>query len=201
VTVVLNNLGVSGWTSADLLSALKTLPTMQTAVAGAQVVTFEIGRNDYGNARDLYRRKSCGGTDNQDCLRQAATDFKLNWDGIVAEIRMLLGDHAGQTILRTMTFANAYAGSDTMQHSWLPEAPDDFHVFKPYLDDWNQYIVTTAAAAGIPVARVDQAFNGSASDEDPLQKGLISSDLWHPNEQGHQVTADLLQALGYAPLR
>ena len=58
-------------------------------MAGAQVVTWEIGRNDYFIARMTYQARGCGGPDNQDCLRRAASAFKSNWDGIVREIEVL----------------------------------------------------------------------------------------------------------------
>lgn len=44
--LAVSDLGVPGWTSTDLLTALTTSASMQTAVKAANVVTVEIGSND-----------------------------------------------------------------------------------------------------------------------------------------------------------
>jgi hypothetical protein len=80
---------------------------------------------------------------------------------------------------------------------------NDFQVIKPYLDDANRYIASTAAANNIACAKVYQAFNGASGEEDAGDKGYISPYDYsgvHPGELGHKVIADLLRNLGYAPL-
>ena len=37
--------------------------------------------------------------------------------------------------------------------------------------------------------------------EDPSDKGYITFDGLHPNDNGHKVIADLFRDLDYAPLR
>ena len=44
VTANLTNQGVNGWTSTDLLNALRTNTSFRTSVMNAQVITWEIGR-------------------------------------------------------------------------------------------------------------------------------------------------------------
>ncbi len=56
-----------------------------------------------------------------------------------------------------------------------------------------------ADALGVPIAKVWDAFNGPDHTEDPVAKGYISSDGFHPSTQGAQVIADQLHDLGYAP--
>src|SRR5215467_3899441 len=51
VSVTLYNLGQNGWTSGGLFNALETNATFQTAVSQAIVVTWDIGMNDFRNAR------------------------------------------------------------------------------------------------------------------------------------------------------
>jgi lysophospholipase L1-like esterase len=75
-----------------------------------------------------------------------------------------------------------------------------FNITEPYLDEVNNYIHSTAAAAGIPVANVHQAFNGADGTTDPQTLGIIAADGFHPNDAGHKVIAEQLRALGYAPL-
>lgn len=190
-SVKLNNLGQNGWTSTDLLNALKTNGTFQKAVSGAEVLTWDIGGNDLRAARDQYKQGTCGGSDNQDCLRATVATFKSNWDGIIAEI--LARRTTANTIIRTMDIYNAYVNED--------KADGSFTVLKGYLDDVNAYIGSTAGGNGIPYAKVYEAFNGPNGDQDPEDKGYLSLDGLHPNDKGHKVIADLFRGLGYAPLK
>jgi lysophospholipase L1-like esterase len=75
-----------------------------------------------------------------------------------------------------------------------------FTTLEPYLDEVNNYIHTTAAANGVSVANVHQAYDGADGTEDPGAQGLIAVDCFHPNDAGHKLIADQLRALGYAPL-
>src|SRR5215207_1759813 len=72
VAVTRTNLGQNGWTSSQLLSALRSDPKFRQSTRSAEVVTWDIGGNDLRAARSSYKNKTCGGTDNQDCLRAAA---------------------------------------------------------------------------------------------------------------------------------
>lgn len=191
VSVKLNNLAQNGWTSSDLLNAIKTDRTMRRAVSGAEVLTWDIGGNDLREARDQYKSGTCGGSDNQDCLRQTVAIFKSNWDGTIAEIFSLRS--TSNTIIRTMDIYNPYVNED--------KADGSFTVFKPYLDDVDNYIATTSTNNNIPYAQVYLAFNGPNGDEDPEDKGYIGLDGLHPNDTGHAVIAELFRGLGYAPLR
>jgi lysophospholipase L1-like esterase len=188
--VTLVNRGVNGWTSAQLRNALQTDTAMRNAVSNAQVVTWDIGGNDLREARDRFKAGTCGGADGQDCLRAAVTNFRNNWDAILSEILALR--LRTTTILRTMDVYNPYVAED--------KAAGHFTILQPYLDQVNQHIQVTAAAQGIPVARVFEAFNGASGDEDPRAKGLIAFDGLHADDDGHALIASRLRALGYAPL-
>lgn len=225
VTVKLTNLGKNGWTSTDLLDALRNDPNFRTAVGGAEVVTWNIGGNDLRAARDLYKNEDCGGADNQDCLRASVETLKNNWQGITGEILALRSTPdspaTSRTVIRTMDIYNPYVDEDIAADSWADDNADglvdepavtDFEVFKKYLDEVNGHIKTTADAQNIPYARVYEAFNDedppdegkeemADNNVDPAKKGYIGPDGLHPNDTGHKVIADLLQGLGYAPLK
>jgi lysophospholipase L1-like esterase len=190
-SVPLSDLGQNGWTSADLLSALKNNQQLRSAVAHASVITWDIGGNDLLRARVAFYSGSCGGSDNQDCLRSAVSTFGANWDAIVAQIVSLRSP--GSAILRTMDVYNPFVAED--------QASGNFALLNAYLDQVNQHIATSADRNGIPFAQVHQAFNGSSGNQDAAAAGLISIDGVHPNDNGHKVIADLLRRLGYAPLR
>jgi lysophospholipase L1-like esterase len=184
------NMGIPGWHSGDLLNALQNDPIFRNQVSGAELVTWDIGGNDLANAHDRFVQKTCGGLDNQDCLRSAVSTFEPNWDAIVAEVLKLRDP--SKTILRTMDIYNPYVASDMKAGI--------FTITEPYLDEVNSHIHANAQANGIPVAAVHQAFNGADGTQDPGTLGLIAGDGFHPNDAGHKVIADQLRTLAYAPL-
>ncbi len=208
-SISLTNLGQSGWTSANLLSALNSNTTFINNVKASQVITIDIGGNDLKNARQSYKAKTCGGTDNQNCLRTAVTTFKNNWSAILARVIALrtVNKTLTPTVIRTMDLYNPYVAADKAANTWAdntetgPYAGNDFAVFKAYLKDVNNYIATTSTANNIPYAKVHDQFNGSDDSLDPVANHLIYSDGLHANDAGYQIIATQLNALGYAPLK
>jgi lysophospholipase L1-like esterase len=200
--VTLNNLGQNGWTSARLLNALRTDGNFRNSIINSQVVTWDIGGNDFLRNMDDYKSGTCGGADNQNCLRDAISSFKANWNAIIVEILSLRSN--GNTVIRTMDIYNPFVNAQKASDSWAADGGlNDFQVIKPYLDDANRHILLTTTANSIPCARVYRAFNGANGDEDAGDKGYISAfdpSGVHPNETGHRVIADLFRALGYFPL-
>ena len=188
--VTTTNLGVPGWHSGDLLNAIQNDTDTRNNITDAQVLTWDIGGDDLANAHDNFTKGTCGGADNQDCLRNAVATFEQNWNAIISNILKLRT--TSNTIIRTMDIYNPYVASD-MQAGI-------FDTVEPYLDEVNNYIHSTASANNIPVANVHQAFNGADGKTDPGTLGLIALDGFHPNDAGHKVIADQLRALQYAPL-
>jgi lysophospholipase L1-like esterase len=210
VAVSLSNLGQNGWWSSDLRSALTdpsnpNYSNFRQQIAKSQVVTWDIGGNDLRSQRSRYKKglnttSPCGGADNQDCFRLGVQAFKENWDAIIAAIVSLRSTDT--TIIRTMDIYNPYVNQDKASDSWPDDGGlNDFQVLKPYLDDVNNYIATSAALNNIPYAKVYLKFNGINGDIDPRTFGYISFDGLHPNDGGHKAIADSLRVLGYSPLR
>ncbi len=165
------NLGISGQTSSQLLYALRNDRSMRRAIGGAEVVTFNIGINDLGHASSSYENGSCGGRQNERCLRMAVEEVEENWDAIIGEILGLRS--TDDAIVRT-------AG--------LGYTPPVDGVFEPYLDEVNCHIVVSATDNGIPYAKARLDGEG------------MSPDGVHPNDEGYRVIADRLVELGYEPL-
>ena len=189
-SVTLVNRGVSGWTSDDLLNALRTDESLRAQIAGSHVVTFNIGGNDVLNALQRYQAGTCGGPDNQQCFGETIARFKANWNAIIAQIVSLRS--TSDTVIRTMDIYNPVVNQLKF-----------FGVFaqvKPFLDDLNRHIYLTATANRILVARVYREFNGLNGDEDAGAKGYISPDQIHPSAAGHEAIARLLRELSYDPL-
>ena len=95
-------------------------------------------------------------------------------------------------IIRTQTYDNPFV------NRWKERG--DFEERRLMIDRWNQQIVEIATQYDIPVARVYRDFNGPNGDQDPGDKGYISTDGMHNNDAGARRIAQLLQELGYEPL-
>jgi lysophospholipase L1-like esterase len=198
VAVTRTNLGQNGWTSSQLLSALRNDPTFRRATREAEIVTWNIGGNDLRAARNSYKKGTCGGADNQDCLRAGVAKLKTNWDAITAEVLELRA--TSNTIVRTMDIYNPYVRTDTISDTWQNDGGmNDFQVFKRYVDEVNYHIATTSYTSGIPYAEVYLTFNGTTGDEDPKSMGYLSFYGVHPNNTGHRIIVDELRKLGYIP--
>jgi lysophospholipase L1-like esterase len=192
--VSLVNLGVPGWTSADLRDATHNRPFFRLSLLLSRVVTWNIGGTDLNAARDSYKAGTCGGADNQDCLKAAVAAFQLNWNGILTDLFTLR--HGRPTVFRTMTIYYPFVVEDMASDSWPGDGMNDFEALSPYLVAVNNHIKFTSAFAGIPVAPVFESFNGANGDQQPA--GLLAFDEFHPNAQGHARIANLLRGLGYA---
>jgi lysophospholipase L1-like esterase len=186
--VVLQNLAVGGSTSADLLATLTVDASVRNAVSTADIVTFDIGGNDILIALFAFAGGTCGGTDGQDCLRQALDGFVQNWSLILAELRAL---NPG-AMIRTMTYYNPFVVD-------LTPGDGTAVAWKPYFVELNKTIRTSASAFGIAVADAALAFNGSKGTKDPIEAGYIDPDHIHPSPSGHALLADLFRGLGYVP--
>ena len=198
VAVTRTNLGQNKWTSSQLLLALRSDPTFRRATREAEIVTWNIGGNDLRAARTSYKNGTCGGVDNQTCLRDSVETLKTNWTAITAEVLELRS--TSNTIVRTMDIYNPYVRTDIVSDTWQNDGGmNDFQVFKKYLDRVNRHIAATSYKQGVPYAPVYLDFNGTFGDEDPRSKGYLSFDGLHPNDTGHRIIAGELRMLGYAP--
>ena len=165
------NLGVSGQTVPQLLEALRNEPPIRRAIRGAEVVTFNIGINDLGEAGMAYENGACGGPDDEECLRAAVEVVERDWDAITEEILRLRS--TDDAVIRT-------AG--------LGYTPDVDGVYGPYLAEVNRHIAASADDYGIPHAEIRLGREG------------MSEDGVHPNDEGYEKIADGLRGLGYEPL-
>jgi lysophospholipase L1-like esterase len=168
--VEVNNLGRSGQTSSELLHALRNDSSMREALTEAEVVTFNIGINDLGHAGRAYEDGTCGGEDDEACLRAAVETVKRNWDDIIDE---LLGLRSTEnTIIRTPGLG------------YVPRVDE---TFEPYVSEVNGHLATTTEDNDIPYAEI-------RLNEDMLPDGL------HPDDSGTEVIAERLRESGYEPL-
>lgn len=62
-------------------------------------------------------------------------------------------------------------------------------------------IQQAATACNIPLVSLYDEFNEVTHDEDPREKGYISSDGIHTSDTSQQAISDLLRDAGYKPVK
>jgi hypothetical protein len=154
VKVKPHDVSKDGWNSEGTLRALRTDEKPRQDLCNADVITFIVPRWGFRVPIETYLMGppgSCGGADNQDCLRQASKQFEADTDAIIAEIVSLRSP--SDALIRTFD-----------AHTYWPVAESKqkgvFEGLNRYWQAANEYLIKVAGEHGIPVARVSQAFNG-----------------------------------------
>ncbi len=190
VSVEPQNFAVGGLRSAGLLASLRNDEAVRAAVASADVLTVYIGMNDFMLPAYDHVAGSCGGIDNQDCLRNAYDEFRANLQSALDEVALLNQDP--RLLLRLCDIYYPTTGD---------AAAAQFEtVLGPFLQSMNEAIHFEGAKRGVAVAAVFTAFNGPTGTEDPFAEGLLRDDGVHPSSTGFEQIATALRDTGYAPL-
>ena len=190
VPITLTNLGLPGYSSGGLLYKLANDQAFQDSVRSANLITLMVGINDVGLAIYAYDQGTCGGTDNQNCIRNTATSLRNNFTSILSQIRSINGDRDAVILI-----ADLY-------NPFIQQQTDDgtLGVFVRLFNRINSDIHSVASANGISVADVYHSFNGADGMQDPIAKGYIAPDGVHANDQGHEEIAAQFRSLNAAVL-
>jgi lysophospholipase L1-like esterase len=189
VTVIVQDRTVGGDHSSQLLERLRTSNWLRKELGEADVITIEIPWNVFENPCLAFLNGSpgaCGGSDNQDCLREALETYKADTDAIIAEIVSLRSP--SEALIRMQ---------DTYQFNVRQsKAEGAFETINKYWREANAHVKEVAEYYHIPVARVYDAFMGEDGSDDPQDKGLIH-DGFHTSPEGAALMAELFRDLGY----
>ncbi len=175
------NLGVPGWTSGDLLSSLQTDSSVIQALQSANVITLNIGSND---------------------LLQAA-----NFAGLIEDPTLFDPVALGQNVAAAIgSFGNNLIGiiSTIRQHSQAPiilytiynPIPLENPLGPTFYGFAEQMISKTNNEVIKPTAIGSKSLLADAyvSYTDQQLNYLLPNDV-HPNQEGHQVLANLANQL------
>ncbi len=189
VQVRVHNWAFNGAKTAQLLAQLGRDARLQQDVHEAEVITIDIGANDWTSVFHRYPTQMCGGADNQDCLRKLIQSYSENLDSVLNKILELHGQEL-KLLIRMMDLY--------MSNCDYPDiygTPGIFPEIKPYLDQFNTYIDETTPAHSGVVVPLYVTLNGPNGDQNPLD--YIQNDQCHLNPNGHRKVADMLRELGY----
>jgi len=182
VEVNVVNLAVGGQSSEGLRRRVEK-EHVRKAISEADIIVISIGGNDFGELVAPYFEGRCGGSDNQDCLREGLTGFQGNWDAILAEIVALA--NPTETLIRPLAL-----GGVSLDISRQYGSSEGFDAFVSYAEAVRDYVVQSAAEYGIPVTDKGQLYDDEGSR-------YIGPDGVHPNAEGVAILVELLRDLGY----
>lgn len=173
------NLGVPGWTSGDLLEALLFDETYQNAISTANVITIYIGSNDFLQAlklEDMLRNPSLFDPEKMEKDIKDATDiFSSN----LRQIMDIVQSHSAATIL-LYTIYNPVISDESFLWELLYFIADEM------INDLNSNIISNYNFPYNNVEIVD-AYSVFSRNQEAY---IISGDI-HPNADGHKQLADL----------
>ena len=193
VRVGVTNLGVGGWTSADLLTSLTSDADAADTISGADIVTVTIGANDFNPMFDTFVAGHCGGADGLACFQPAMVDLESNLTAILARIWELRDGRP--TALRVTGYWNVFLDGAVAARSYGPALQ---RTSAALTEQANDVIKTVAEAEHARYVDLFTPFKGVDGDQDDTE--LLAPDGDHPSQAGDQRIADSLTTLGYAPL-
>ncbi len=172
--------------SPILVDRVLTDDTHREALAQADLVTLHIGLNDL----DVV---VCGGFSDRACWDALEGRITDNIATILDEITKL---RAGQpTAVRVTTMFDPYPGGDGAAKDpvWM-----GFYI--PEFVHFAELTCQTAVAHGAECIDLIPLFNGPNADQDPIEFVQPIPDHVHLNQKGHDMVANAIAAVGFAPI-
>ena len=183
--------------SAQLLAQVRSDSSLRAELAKADIITVTIGHNDTPWASD---DDPCDGSQSHDhanwskytpaCVATTAHRLRRNLGQVLSELAKL---RAGKpTAVRVTNFYN-----DNMKDPLADPGGDA--ASKYVVDTYSTVICTVARAHQAAYADIYHAFNGVHGTQ--FDGPYVAADHVHPSAAGQQLITQVLQNLGYAPLR
>jgi len=190
---------VTNLASNDSLTARELLRRVQEedayidALRAADIVTIQVGNNDW--------QGPCSSNGHELCLDNGRASVGRQLADIIEVIHQLRGDQP--TAIRVVTYPNASIGDPGISGPWaFDDTPEEMAVFQEWfaaaLAAFDDTICEVAVENGAICVDVRDAFNGPSHDQDA--GALLAAEHGHPSASGHQLIADTIAAMGFAPV-
>jgi lysophospholipase L1-like esterase len=197
--VTVRNQGRPSLRVEALLDGLKDGGSLEDVAASADVVIVGVGNSDAPwNITDDACDAEATAVDlvpwdrySDECIAAEVERFRPAFDGVYGRLAALRDGKP--TILRTINRYNDWIGFEGGE---VP--PEAIEVSVDYNVAWNAMICETAEANGFLCGDVGRAFNGP--DGRTASGDLLAPDYLHPSDKGYARIAEVLVALGFAPL-
>ncbi len=180
---------VDGETSHSLLNRLRTDERLQQDIRDAELITIDVGWNEFGPAATAFTKQKCGKTDHKACLQKMVQTYHQNLDAILNQIDDLHPDNS-KVLIRTV---DLYMGFCDFINYFSDAA--NFQGLKPFVDEFNADVDEATRAHHGQIVDLSLVFNGLDGTQNPA--AYLQGDQCHLNLKGHQKVADMLRELGY----
>ncbi len=185
----LDSYAKGGERSADLLERLRTDESLRADLSEAEIIVFDVPMgvfNDICTGDPMTATVEAA----QACMAEASAAYRADVGPIFDEL-VALRDPS-QAMIRV---------TDVWQFFYPTfHAAGTYDVARSTWQEMNRAVIEAADQHGIPVSRAYDAFTGPQGDRDPVAAGDVVSDQVHLSDQGQARLADLIVALGFAPL-
>jgi lysophospholipase L1-like esterase len=197
-SVEVENLATSdGLESGVLLQRVQNDSRHREALAAADVITLMIGFNDW--------QGPCFWEGWDECFAQSRPSVGENVAALLEEIAFL---REGQpTAVRVITLFDPYVGWDDSPGIWgfdPAETPAFESAFAEELIAFNAMLCDVADAHDAHCVDTRTPINGSdgtsEATAEPVEGAVLSVDHVHPGRLGHELIAQAIDEVGYAPL-
>ncbi|CAI6029650.1 Spore germination lipase LipC [Paenibacillus sp. JJ-100] len=168
--VSMENLGVNGLTTGEMLQMVNAHPRVRQALREADIITISIGGNDL-----IRTFKASGGIPSASKMTQVLGETRHHVSQVMRQIRQLKGDH--KYFVRSIGLYNPYPQSTEAAY-WVRQ--------------YNSYL-NGAGSGNYACVQVYDRFAGR-------ERELLFWDRVHPNARGYRVIAEQLNRTGYAPM-
>lgn len=183
--IEVTNLGVSGWTSGDLLDALAPDGDDAATVRDSDMLTITIGANDFAPQLEEYVGGTCGGDDQLSCFEPDMTDLETNLRQVLARVADLRNGRTSGVFVTGYwdVFPDGEVAEQMFGRQFLSDSA-------ALTQRANAVIATVASDAHETYVDLFSPFKGVAGTDDPTE--LLADDGDHPNQAGHQKISDAL---------
>jgi lysophospholipase L1-like esterase len=176
-SVEVTNLGVSGWTSTDLLNALTNDAHFNEALSEANIVTLNIGSNDLLKAIQFYDMINSNAPIK--LTPELELKVKLAALRLGEQLKMIVG-HVQEKTSSTIILYTLYNPFDESTDPTMSSLHNLGEQIIPVINE--QFIKPVSLQSNVVLADAYKAFNGN-------QNAYILPNDFHPTEQGHQALA------------